>query len=348
MCVLVSLIACDEPSEMTNAKCSNCEIVMQRVGGFSDAEDPGALPDRMVYAERDASGRLFTVSRKNEAVLVFSSDGELLQQLGSAGDGPGEFRMVRRVLLGPGDSIFVSDWSLRVHVFAPNLRFVRTQTVPSPPALALQDESFVVTEQIGAADRIGYPVHHLRRDGTFGKSFGTDAPEYRRDRKLLNTRLVAAADSGDIWTVAPGRYTLERWNPVLGTRTQTISVRSDWFTELETWPEDERIRPPAVIESIWAAEGVIWLLFRVADEEWVVPERANLERSIDVDAYNATFDWVVEAVDPTSGMVLASKRFGDVLWGRAPSHVLVSHANTKAESSTFDVWQATLRERNAK
>ena len=106
--------------------------------------------------------------------------------------------------------------------------------------------------------------------------------------KLVTNRLVAAASDGDIWTVAPGRYTIERWDPVTGFRKQSISVKSTWFREIMTWPDDERQRPPAVIESIWADEsGLVWLLIRDADLEWQAPARANIERIIHADEVRA-------------------------------------------------------------
>lgn len=345
VCLVASLFGCEaRPVVTTAVRCAPCQITLHRVGAFSDSAEPGVLPNTMVFAVLDSSGRLFTTSRKKDAVLVFGADGALLGRLGRVGDGPGEFRMVRRILIGPGDSIYISDWSLRVHVFAPTLMFVRTQLVPHPPSLVLADGSFVVAEQIGTADKIGYPVHHIHADGRFGKSFGADTPQYRPDLKLITNRFVAIADSGNAWTIAPGRYTIERWNPSTGQRTFRIDVRSDWFTEVAKWPMDENVRPPAVVETLWEDEGVLWVLFRVADQNWSAPRNANEERAIDADEYNQTYDWIVEAVDPQSGLVLASRRFDSVLWGRSPSTVLVSEVDTDILSSKFEVWRPTLHQ----
>jgi hypothetical protein len=51
--------------------CTACEIVLTRVGVMSDSANPGSLPDETVYAERDKQGRLYTVSRSRNSVLVF-------------------------------------------------------------------------------------------------------------------------------------------------------------------------------------------------------------------------------------------------------------------------------------
>ena len=325
--------------------CTNCEIVLERVGEMSDASDPGALPDNRVYAERDAAGRLYTVSRKKDAVLVFSADGTLIKRLGRTGDGPGEFRSVRRVLIGPLDSIYVADWSLRINVFSPELNFVRLRSVSYSPSLVLNDGGLIVADQIRTPEKIGYPVHSLRANGEFEKSFGVDTPLYRPDLKLITDRLAAKATHGGIWTLPQGRYLFERWDPHTGLRKQSITVQSSWFQTIAKWSVDERYRPASVIESFSEDDGLLWVLFRVADTDWAVPPQANTERPISAEEYNRTFDWIIEAVDVNTGRVAASKRFPNVLWGRAPSKVFVSSRQVVASASTFDVWLPTLRAR---
>ena len=312
---------------------------------MSDASDPGALPDNLVYAERDAAGRLYTVSRKKDAVLVFSADGTLIKRLGQSGDGPGEFRAVRRVLLGPLDSIYVADWSLRINVFSPDLNFVRLRSISNSPSLVLNDGGLIVADQIRTPERIGYPVHSLRPNGELEKSFGVDTPLYRPDLKLIANRLAAKASSGGIWTLPQGRYLFERWDPHTGLRKQSIAVQSSWFKTIAKWSVDERNRPASVIESFSEDDGLLWVLFRVADTDWAVPPQANTERTISAEEYNRTFDWIIEAVDVMTGQVVASKRFPNVLWGRAPSKVLVSSRQVVAGASTYDVWLPTLQER---
>lgn len=341
--ILAFIVAACERAATHNAACTTCDIELERIAEISDAFDPGVLPELFVYADRDARGRIYATSKRRDGLFVFDKDGKFLQRLGTTGDGPGEFRLVRRVFIGAGDSIVVSDWSLRVHIFTPELLFARTQTVAGFPALLLPNGEFVVAEPLGAPGRVGYPLHHVLADGSYGKSFGTDTLQSGADVKLFATRLIANADSGGIWTVAPGRYVIERWNPTLGTRAKSLPVKSAWFKELARWPADERVRPPAIIEALHDDDGVLWVLFRVADLEWKAPGQPNEERLVSTEEYEATFDWIVEAVDPITGDVMASKRFKQALVGRPPSRVFVSVRRSASEHAGFDVWRPVLR-----
>jgi hypothetical protein len=348
--LLLALFACTDvktSAPVDAARCNECDVALVRVATISDAFDPGALPDYMVHATQDSTGRVYVISRTRDAVLVFDSTGALLRRLGRAGSGPGEFGTIRRVLIGPGDSLFVTDWGVgRVTVYAPDLTFVRVQALVHQPDLVLSDGSFVIADQIGAKPFAGYPLHRSMHDGTIAKSFGADTPQYRPDLRLVTTRVPAHAKGGHVWSVAPGRYRIEQWNAMSGQRTRAIDVKSDWFREVDAWPDDESIRPPAVIETLWEDDtGIIWVLLRDADADWRAPPASNGERRITAEEYERTYDWIVEAIDAETGTVVASKRFRHILWGRAGSTVLVSARSITATQSTYDVWKPRLTPR---
>lgn len=66
-------------------------------------------------------------------VSVFSADGRYLRPLGATGDGPGEFRWITSLQVGPGDSLFVFDsqWQ-RLTVFSPDGALARTARFQIP------------------------------------------------------------------------------------------------------------------------------------------------------------------------------------------------------------------------
>lgn len=349
---LLSFVSCDRnpTSDIvaeTEARCTECDIELERVATISDSADPGALPDFMVYASQDRAGRIFVISRKQDRILVFDSTGHLMHRLGKAGSGPGEFGVVRRVLHGPGDSTFVSDWGLgRVTVYAPDLTLARTEPIVNQPDLVLDDGSFVVAAQVRTKDLIGYPIHRALGNGNIVRSFGADTPQYRPDLDLITTRRAALSGGGKVWSIAPGRYVLEQWDPNSGQRTKAVRVNSTWFKEIAAWPDDETKRPPAVILTLWEdRSGIVWVLLRDADLDWRPPERANVERRIGTEEYEMMYDWVLEAVDPASGAIIASKRFRKALWARPGSAVLVSANTVTSTQSTYDVWKPQLTQR---
>ena len=337
--------SCRGDSKAVDAKsCVGCTIELTHVGTFSDSVEPGVLPDFMVYAMRDRSNRIYTTTRRKDQLLVFDSVGTLVGRLGKSGEGPGEYRNIQRVLVGDADSIYVLDNGLgRVTVYNPSLVLARTQVVPYAPSLVLPGGSFVVASQLPTPDNIGYPVHLLSAAGRLERSFGTDTPQYRADMKLVTNRLVAKADAGNIWTIAPGRYVIEKWSAESGKRLEQIAIKSEWFREIAVWPSDERIRPPAIAENLWQdSAGFVWVVFRVADENWSAPTKANVERAVSAEEYAGMFDWVIEVVDTKSKHVVATKRFPQLLWARPPYDVVVSPRDFNSATLTYDVWHPVL------
>ncbi|MGH7541537.1 MAG: 6-bladed beta-propeller, partial [Gemmatimonadota bacterium] len=75
---------------------------------------------RVVDAARLTDGRIVVANAGTAELRVYAADGTYLSALGAEGEGPGEFRNLRSIDLGPGDTIYASDTeNRRVSVFAP-------------------------------------------------------------------------------------------------------------------------------------------------------------------------------------------------------------------------------------
>jgi hypothetical protein len=106
---------------------------------------------------------------------------------------------------------------------------------------------------------------------------------------------------------------------------------------------DERLRPDPIIEGLWQQDpGFVWVLLRDADERWEPPAEANVMRSLTSHEYSRIYDWVLEAIDPEAGTVIAAKRFDDVLWFRPPTPLLTSRSRADTLNVTHNVWRADL------
>jgi hypothetical protein len=271
---------------------------------------------------QDRQGRFLVRSSAFDDILVFDSNGELTTTARTAG--APRFEAIGTFALGPDDRIWAHDYRAgRVVILDRALTVKRTIVSSFGPTIVTADENWIVNAQIQDAALIGFPIHLANPEGTVLRSFGIDVPQYRSDIRLLATRLVSPASDHTIWSVAPGRYVVERWDPDTGELRQQIPVDSEWFKESARLTPDERERPNPVIESIWEQDGLLWLVIRDADLRWEVPERANEERPHDPDEYERTYDWVVEALDPSDGTVIASRRFTQGLWAR-PGRLLAS------------------------
>ncbi len=303
--------------------------------------DPGGrtmLTDPVVVV-RDNPGRFLLLSPSKDSVLVFDAAGKHEATLGKRGQSAGEFQRAARLLVGNDGSILVYDSVLRrVTRFDRNLKLQELLQVAYGPELQLPTGDFIVAEQISSRELIGFPVHRVGADGTVRKSFGIDTPQYRPDLKLVVNRLVARATKGGVWTVAPGRYVIERWDPIEGQRLAQIIVKSTWFRETTQFRTNELTPPNAIIEGIWEQDGLLWTLLRDADSKWRPPAAPNTERPHDPAEYDRTYDWVLEAVSPENGQVLASRRFDGLHSVYRPSTLIA----TSADRAAINLWNVRL------
>jgi DNA-binding beta-propeller fold protein YncE len=83
----------------------------------SSADDDPVFPAAVSV---DAGGRVFVVDVLGCRLKVYAADGQLVSQIGSPGDRPGQFARPRSVAVGPDGTIHVSDAATQVvQVFNP-------------------------------------------------------------------------------------------------------------------------------------------------------------------------------------------------------------------------------------
>jgi hypothetical protein len=214
------------------------------------------------------------------------------------------------------------------------------------PAILRDDGSFVVAGQMRPPAAAGYPLHLIDSTGKVVRSFGVDAPEFRADITRLTDRRVAAAQNGGVWAVAPGRYVVERWDPNSGARQLALHVKSSWFKESTRGPAPGE-RPTAHIDAIWERDGHLWVLFLDVDQRWKPLPASELEKPVDPHRYNQSYDWVIEALNPATGDVVASKRFDRVMWQLSPGSLVTSLSlGSSGEVAQIDVVTAELQRKS--
>ena len=328
---------------------SGCEIVTTHLVTVNDSAQPGMLPTRSFYVERDKQERLFAAASTLDQVLVFGKDGQFLRGLGRSGAGPGEYRRTAYPLVGPGDTLFIHDYFLRrMTVVSPDLEIVRiVPDVAYPPDLVLEGGSFVLARQIPTPQQIGYPIHVMGPDGSLLRSFGTDIPEHRPDIRFLTTRIVGPGTGDTIWAAAPGRYVMERWDAATGQRLERVNVASSWFVGADG-PEEPSEMPRGILLALFEDEQErIWVLLRDGDPGWKPPsmESMHLEQPVTAESYDERYDFVVEVVDPHSARVLASRRFDDALWLDQRSRLVTTLRPLEDTTTfvTFDIWKLHLQ-----
>jgi hypothetical protein len=330
--------------QVTAAACLQVECVVEltRAVRVSDPAIAARLPTYSIFVAEDRNGEFLTVSRQRNQLVAFNASGDA-RLLGA--DPPGLRMLVNVVPAHASDErAYVFDGLSRMVLrLAFDGSLHQAFSVPAAPSFVLSDGRLIIAEQIRTPERIGYPAHLLDRTGALVRSFGMDVPEYREDLSRVTTRIAAPAADGSVWTIPPGRYVFEAWDPESGTRRRRVQVHSLWFTESLRDSGDPTVRPTDVIESAWEHDGALWTLIRVADEQWVAPIDPPRERALDPDDYDRRFDWMLEAIDAETGRVLASRRFDQAMWGRPSSSGLLASRIDGGSTPGIEVWRFGLR-----
>lgn len=181
-----------------------------RIGVLDGVE--GAVFGRIRDLEAHDSGRIAVLDSQRSKLSVFDRDGELLQILGRAGDGPEELRHPRAITFASDGSLYVFGALGRVTVFAPegdSLRFLRAYGLHRAlaDACALGDRIFVH----GVSRGDGRVIQSYDLDGELLASFGE---VYRGGTPLIQEQLskgkLACLDDPPRVVFAPGALPLLR------------------------------------------------------------------------------------------------------------------------------------------
>jgi hypothetical protein len=315
--------------------CDPCEIVLEPLIVVSDS---GAQVDfgEHQWFRRDRFGRVHATTLLRDQLAVFDSLGRLVRMLGRRGTGPGEFASaVFPALMDPTDSLWAMDPRLnQVNIYSSELDFVRSFPFRFWPDFFLPDGSVVSVRTVEDAELIGYAAHRVSREGHVLTSFGRDPPSYRPDQALLLEKIGVPTRDGLVWMTAIGRYELELWDPVSGRLLRTFTPDAPWFIETTGNFGDYRTRKPTgAVTSLWADTiGVVWVLSQIADQDWEpccdggpAPHEPATDESMS--RYN---DWVLNAIHPETGRVLAEKRFRNHVWATRGDGTIATMSTPRA------------------
>jgi len=338
----LSAAAQSDVTLIERCRTQGCVVGRENVLVLKESDHPGLLSDYPAIQEF-SDGRFVMANRMRNGLLFMNASGALESQFGRPGSGPEEFERIVSVLVGPADSLLVYDLMLqRVSVFAPDGTYVRSEYTIYGPTLALDNGDFILAQHIGTPEAAGYPLHVMALNGTIRRSFGSAAPHYRYDIPLETRRVVALSDPGLIWSAAPGRYELEQWDYRTGELVKRVKSHRAWFPPVVQLEADGE-RPVTIIEDLIQDDhGMVWVLMRVADDKWEPPPPIQGERPWTPEYYDNKHDWVLEAIDPTSGDVLASTRLGQMSYVAPGSEFIVSSTDTTYLAARFQAWRPFL------
>jgi len=96
-------------------------------------DDPHEQFSGVVIPLRLSNGHIVVATSGTSELRFFDPTGTWLHTIGRSGEGPGEFRSLGWLALGPGDTLRTYDWNLRrLSVISPAGKFVRSFDLASP------------------------------------------------------------------------------------------------------------------------------------------------------------------------------------------------------------------------
>ena len=319
--------------------CATCELRLSHLASLGSAADPDSPADRFhTDVVHDGRGRYFVrAGFPANRILVYDSAGDLDSVWGRGGEGPGEYRSIRQLLMLRGDSLGVLDQvNSRLTVLNADGSVARTQRLPVNPyphqIAQLDDGSIVVAGGEHTAASTGYLMHVVRPDGSASPFVpaGTVLPF----RPSASQRRLAAAGK-TAWAARPDRYELTQY-AADGTPRRVVKRVVDWFPDREVeGPMDFAKEPPApyLVAVRVDEEGFIWTMVRLADADWApVDEVGSLSGE-------RRYDSIVEVIDPDRGLVLRSRRFPWEGHGFTNDGLVVSAREDALGVVVLDVWR---------
>ncbi|MGQ0766552.1 MAG: 6-bladed beta-propeller, partial [Gemmatimonadota bacterium] len=306
------------------------------------------------FVVRAAGGHIFAGGLSpDRRVLVYDSTGRFAGTIGRSGEGPGEWRIIQRLVSGPADSLYIFDFNRRMVVFSPSGRVVRTVTQPLRvvDALPLSNGSVVLSGALTTPAGIGYPFHLVSADGRHVRSFGmVDAVRGCNDLSSVG-RHLSLASNGSVWAVPSDSYEIQRWDTA-GVLRGSFVRRPAWFeyykqtyrrrgSEGEVRPYLRKDTPESWIRGVREdRSGRLWVLIAVAATDWESHGIMGGEgQAVTHDVRDKLYDTIVEVIDPRTARVVTRARLSFNVAGFASDDVIIHHREAPNGLRSAELWR---------
>lgn len=303
--------------------CSACVITFDTVATIGGLDGPG-LHQISLYSvvAVDRRGRIQIAEPEQPEIAVFDATGEYLRTLGGRGDGPGEYRDVAHIDVGP-QYIHVFDRrrgrTLLDHDF--NVADVHRFPAVVVETFVTDSDDVVWVGDVPTSASVGHRIHILGASGRI-RSLGGDRSAY------LGPSGFPPAVTGDgetLWTVERKTSRVTRWD--LSPEPKVGRVFERTVEEFERAGPDGPW-PRATHAGIMFDDSGLWIVWNARDPEWT-ERRAPMSPPPQVPPRRVWEGWV-ELVDPASGRTLARHRSDGFIKGAAGgSRYLVGYYETE-------------------
>lgn len=212
--------------------CTDCTIEIDAIASFGSMEDP-ILLRRFPLLVRDSRGVIYAVPHNDydHEIVSYGPDGKQIQAIGGFGDGPGEYKSIDALAVGPADTLLVAHDSDRLTLFTPSGEFARTVRTPYfsgsrvSGTIFRTDAGTFVRAGVTAADSAEpRPLHVLSEEGVHLKGFGGPGIMTGTPARFM----VYPGRAGTAWIAEPTNYVIEQLD-AQGNRLRILGVASPYM-----------------------------------------------------------------------------------------------------------------------
>jgi hypothetical protein len=328
--------------------CRTCSLHIEKAVRLTDPSSGiSGSGGNLTVIDRDSKGRYWIAdyaSRTN--VVVFGADGSLIKKIGREGSGPGEFRNLVAVTVGPGDTVFALDpANRRVTTISPTtLSVVREQPMPGYfyNAVLFPGGRFVASAEVQST---GYLFQEFDRKGQVTRAFGARPIVGKRNAfaSLWLNRRIIPDEKGGFYAYPRQNYFIEHWD-LNGLLIGRLDRNAPWFPHSEPsgWVGAEKGFPPEFFGA-WVSDGLLFTLMHVRQDNWrkaVEPVTSEGQKLFGVTDNHEYWDSIIEVIDPVTGQLLAATRHPMFFWGVAGKGELLVKGDDPDDY--FDIYRVTF------
>jgi hypothetical protein len=294
--------------------CEECTIEFREVAVLGAITDPTSVSEDAALSHCTvgmlSTGEYVLSSPVGGGELVvYDGRGQFLRTIGRPGQGPGEFGRTLRLLVGPGDTLYVHDFSQRrLQVLTASGALVRSLPFNANARDFSLLENGTIAFFASISQRGDPTIHLVDAEGVAVESFRTGT----RDQPLEENWILSPRPGG-FWMASMYTYDLFRAG-LDGSVEQTLRRDVGWFPPADDRPfpgadpslsfaEAMAFLPPPYLAHVWEDDlGRLWTYSLIPDPNWEPGFDPSVGR---VESSRRRSDMVVEVLDLASGRALA-------------------------------------------
>lgn len=326
--------------------CPDCSIRRTLISTLHDTGRTALLGGWTPAIAVSSKGTVYLADMDRHAVAVFSRAGTLIGRVGRKGAGPGEFGLIDRIVVTPGDSILVFDvGNRRMSLFSPTMALVREAPLPGQvlAAIARPDGSVLANMVIASSDQAGFPIHVLDSRGTITGSFARTDGGYRVRYEGALSRSMAAHGTQYLYVARHQEYVVELWDLHTRSLVRMWERRAPWFRPWRILPRLAEPPPTSIQNGLWRSRtGLLWVLVQVPDRDFRVAVEKGGVHGETVRDMSKWLDTMIEVIDPGANRVLVRQRLDRVMLSFVGNGFAYSSVVDRDGVPAIEIWQLDL------